>query len=117
MWIFFEVRRHNSHALCCIRVGDPVLKLKEMLSSIYKVDSSSIGLYLEDRLLDDNEIFSQSWISENSGRAVSPTSLGMVFRKEDGTWETLYMEPMTESPPLPDVLRSPPTEEPVQPSE
>ncbi|KRZ14036.1 Digestive organ expansion factor -like protein, partial [Trichinella pseudospiralis] len=97
MWIFFEVRRHNSHALCCIRVGDPVLKLKEMLSSIYKVDSSSIGLYLEDRLLDDNEIFSQSWIN--------------------GTWETLYMEPMTESPPLPDVLRSPPTEEPVQPSD
>jgi len=105
MDLFFEIRRHKTHIFCDAKETSNVLELKRIIQGILKVKPEDQRLYKEDKELNTEQSFSECGFNPNTARAQQPAVVSLAIRKQDGSFEDVYVEPLSEPPPLPDVMR------------
>jgi len=122
MDVFFEIQRGHTHIFLDVKENEKVQILKKMIHGILKVDVSNQRLYTslgvadttgvgtsagdsgEWRELDDDKLLSQCGFSSANARAQAPLLLALACC-EGGNWEKVSMVPLSQPPPLPDVMR------------
>jgi len=80
--------------------------VKRMVEGILKVAPENMRLYKDETVLqDDKKSLADYGFTAAVARAQAPATIGLVFRKEDGEWETLEIHPLSSPPELPDVMK------------
>jgi len=108
------IRRHKTHIFCNTKENSSVLELKRIIEGILKVSPANQQLYRIDderdvskcRMLEDHQLLSDAGLNATVARAQQPAILGLCFKKEDGSWESLELTSVSEPPELPDVMKS-----------
>ncbi|VDP05787.1 unnamed protein product [Soboliphyme baturini] len=104
--LFFEVRRGKTHIFCDAKESSKVIELKKIIAGILKTKPEDQVLYLNDKILDDDQLLSDCGFTTESARVQQPALVGLVLRKADGTFEDLQVDSLSEPPPLPDIMRT-----------
>jgi len=105
MDLFFEIRRHKTHIFCDVKETSNILELKRIIQGILKAKPEDQRLYKDDKVLESEQTLTECGFNVNTARAQQPAIVSLALRKQDGSFEDVYVEPLSEPPPLPDVMR------------
>jgi len=105
MDLFFEIRRHKTHIFCDAKETTNILELKRIVQGILKVKPEDQQLWKDDKQLQAEQTLADCGFNANTARAQQPAIISLALRDSDGSFEKLVVEPLSEPPPLPDVMR------------
>lgn len=100
------IRRKKSTIFTDAKETTPLIDVKRIIEGIAKVAPENQRLFREEQpMTDDNKSLGDYGLNTNNAKAQSPATLGLVYKKDDGEWETLEIMPLSSPPELPDVMK------------
>uniref|UniRef100_A0A5S6QPT7 Ubiquitin-like domain-containing protein n=1 Tax=Trichuris muris TaxID=70415 RepID=A0A5S6QPT7_TRIMR len=105
MEIFLEVQRQQLHVFVVMAENHTVSQLKEKLTSLFSVNPDDMRLHAGGNILDDSQMLKDAGFMKGTCEASHPGVVGLSLRSSDGQWEELSITPVSDPPPLPDVLQ------------
>lgn len=106
MDVFLMIRRKKTTIFTDAKETTPMGDVKKIIDGILKVPAENQRLFKDDApMSDDHKTLGEYGYTSTVARAQAPASIGLVFRGEDGEWETLDISPLSSPPELPDVMK------------
>ncbi|KAK7087496.1 hypothetical protein V1264_021539 [Littorina saxatilis] len=106
MDVFLMIRRDKTTIFTDAKETTPLIDVKRIIEGITKVPPENQRLFREDQpMTDDNKTLGDYGMNTNNAKAQDPATLGLVYKKDDGEWEPLHIEPLSTPPDLPDVMK------------
>ncbi|XP_076434739.1 elongin-B-like [Babylonia areolata] len=115
MDVFLMIRRMKTTIFTDAKETTSLIDVKRIVEGITKVPPENQRLFREDQALtDDNKCLGDYGLNTNNAKAQSPATLGLTYKKEDGEWEQLDIQPLSSPPELPDVMKPQETSQQVE---
>ena len=107
MDVFLMIRRKKTTIFTDTKESTPIGDVKKIIDGILKVPPENQRLYKDDTFLsDDHKTLADYGYTSSVGKAQAPATIGLIFRQDDGEWETLVdISPLSSPPELPDVMK------------
>ncbi|XP_076057796.1 transcription elongation factor elongin B isoform X2 [Oratosquilla oratoria] len=107
MDVFLMVRRKKTTIFTDAKETTTVKELKKIIQGIMKVDPENQQLMNErgTEIFEDDKQLSDYNLTAQTARAQSPATVGLVFRLDNGEFETLDIAPLSSPPELPEVMK------------
>ncbi|KAL8589487.1 hypothetical protein ACOMHN_061698 [Nucella lapillus] len=106
MDVFLMIRRTKTTIFTDAKETTPLMEVKKIIEGITKIQPDNQRLFREDMAMtDDNKTLGDYGLNTNNAKAQNPATLGLIYKKEDGEWEQLEINPLSNPPELPDVMK------------
>ncbi|KAK4012434.1 elongin-B [Daphnia magna] len=105
MCVYLMIRRKKTTIFTDAKETTNVSELKKIIQGITKVAPENQRLFKDDRVMEDNRCLADYGLISTTARAQSPASLSLVYRMENGEFETIDITPLSSPPELPDVMK------------
>ncbi|XP_005098556.1 elongin-B [Aplysia californica] len=106
MDVFLMIRRKKCTIFTDAKESTPMSDVKKIIDGILKVAPENQRLFKEDTpMSDDHKTLADYGYTSTVARAQAPATIGLVFRQDDGEWESLDIHPLSSPPELPDVMK------------
>ncbi|CAG0892256.1 unnamed protein product [Cyprideis torosa] len=105
MEVFLMIRRHKTTIFTDAKENTTVRELKKIVHGILKVSPEDQRLYKEEQLMDDSKQLSEYGLDHTIAKAQAPATVGLAIKQENGEWEALKIDPLSDPPPLPDIMK------------
>ncbi|XP_060719790.1 elongin-B [Tachysurus vachellii] len=105
MDVFLMIRRHKTTIFTDAKESTTVYELKRIVEGILKRPPEDQRLYKDDQLLDDSKTLGDCGFTSQTARPQAPATVGLAFRISDDAFEQLQVDPFSNPPELPDVMK------------
>ncbi|KAF7704975.1 elongin-B [Silurus meridionalis] len=105
MDVFLMIRRHKTTIFTDAKESTTVYELKRIVEGILKRPPEDQRLYKDDQLLDDGKTLGDCGFTNQTARPQAPATVGLAFRINDDAFEQLQVDPFSNPPELPDVMK------------
>ncbi|KAF4084657.1 hypothetical protein AMELA_G00108480 [Ameiurus melas] len=105
MDVFLMIRRHKTTIFTDAKESTTVYELKRIVEGILKRPPEDQRLFKDDQLLDDGKTLGDSGFTNQTARPQAPATVGLAFRISDDAFEQLQVDPFSNPPELPDVMK------------
>uniref|UniRef100_A0A0B7ABU6 Elongin-B n=1 Tax=Arion vulgaris TaxID=1028688 RepID=A0A0B7ABU6_9EUPU len=106
MDVFLMIRRKKCTIFTDAKESTTLGEVKKIIEGILKVPPENQRLYKDDTpMLDEHKALSDYGYTSTVARAQSPATIGLVFKTEGGDLELLEIQPLSNPPELPDVMK------------
>jgi transcription elongation factor B subunit 2 len=105
MDVFLMVRRKKTSIFLDAKESTSVLELKKMVRGITKRAVEDMKLYKDDQPIEDSRMLGEVGFTSSTARAQTPATVGLAFRQDDGSFETLDITELSTPPDLPEVMK------------
>ncbi|XP_066520774.1 elongin-B-like isoform X2 [Hoplias malabaricus] len=99
------IRRHKTTIFTDAKESTTVYELKRIVEGILKKSPEDQRLYKDEQLLEDSKTLGDCGFTNQTARPQAPATIGLAFRKSDDAFEPLHVEPFSNPPELPDVMK------------
>ncbi|XP_076857053.1 elongin-B-like isoform X2 [Brachyhypopomus gauderio] len=99
------IRRHKTTIFTDAKESTSVYELKRIVEGILKRPPEHQRLYKDDQLLEDSKTLGDCGFTNQTARPQAPATVGLALRTNDDAFELLHMEPFSNPPELPDVMK------------
>jgi len=114
MDVFLMVRRKKTTIFIDAKEDTSVLELKRMIAGITKVMPEDQKLHRDREEMKDEKHIGDYGLNAGTAKPQLPATIGLVFKDENGSWESLDIAPLSQPPELPEVMRLPDSTNPDQ---
>ncbi|KAK1794415.1 hypothetical protein P4O66_011299 [Electrophorus voltai] len=105
MDVFLMIRRHKTTIFTDAKESTSVYELKRIVEGILKRPPEDQRLYKDDQLLEDSKTLGDCGFTNQTARPQAPATVGLALRISDDAFELLHVEPFSNPPELPDVMK------------
>jgi len=105
MDVFLMVRHKKTTIFIDAKEDTSVLELKRMIAGITKVRPEDQKLFKEKSEMNDDKSIGDYGMNGNTAKPQLPATIGLAFRRDDGDFEELEIAPLSQPPPVPEVMR------------
>ncbi|XP_026865022.1 elongin-B-like isoform X2 [Electrophorus electricus] len=99
------IRRHKTTIFTDAKESTSVYELKRIVEGILKRPPEDQRLYKDDQLLEDSKTLGDCGFTNQTARPQAPATVGLALRISDDAFELLHVEPFSNPPELPDVMK------------
>lgn len=105
MDVFLMVRRKKTSIFLDAKESTTVSELKKMVRGITKKAVEDMKLYKDEQPIDDSRTLGEVGFTSSTAKAQTPATVGLVFKQDDGTFESLDITDLSTPPDLPEVMK------------